>query len=187
MERQQAKADADVEQVRTRKARDISRRDAGQVSSPRELESLGHEIETLTRRQSELEDVELEIMERLEGLQARLTELAKRRDDVGSRRDAAVGSRDAAYTEIDAEVATNDELRKILATQIAPDLVDLYEKLRAQKDGVGAAAIRQRRCTGCQLELDTTEVNRIRSADEDEVLRCQECRRILVRTPESGL
>ncbi len=63
----------------------------------------------------------------------------------------------------------------------------LYEKIRGQQAGIGAAELKQRRCTGCRLELNNVEIARLRSADDDEVLRCEECRRILVRTAESGL
>ena len=62
----------------------------------------------------------------------------------------------------------------------------LYEKMRAQH-GVGAAALRGGRCEGCHLSLNTVDLARIRAAPPDEVLRCEECRRILVRTAESGL
>ena len=66
-------------------------------------------------------------------------------------------------------------------------LVALYEKIREQQGGVGAAELRQRRCGGCRLELNNVEINELRDADPDEVMRCDECRRILVRTAESGL
>ena len=71
--------------------------------------------------------------------------------------------------------------------EVGADLVALYEKIRVANGGTGAAALHQRRCGGCQLELNPVEIQRIRSAPEDEVLRCEECRRILVRTAESGL
>jgi predicted nucleic acid-binding Zn-ribbon protein len=67
------------------------------------------------------------------------------------------------------------------------ELVALYDKVRAASGGVGAAALQRGRCEGCHLQLNTTDLNRIREAPADEVLRCEECRRILVRTPESGL
>ncbi len=187
VEREQAKADADVEQVRARAARDQRRLDAGHVSSPKELESLQHEIASLARRQSELEDVELEVMERLEGVQQRLAELGARRDELDGERTSVLTRRDAALATIDEDAGTTRELRNVLAGQIAPDLVALYEKIRAQNGGIGAAALQHRRCQGCRLELNTTDINRIRDAVEDEVLRCEECRRILVRTAESGL
>jgi predicted nucleic acid-binding Zn-ribbon protein len=52
---------------------------------------------------------------------------------------------------------------------------------------VGAAALRAGRCQGCHLTLNTVDLNQIRASAPDEVIRCEECRRILVRTPESGL
>ena len=62
----------------------------------------------------------------------------------------------------------------------------LYERLREQK-GVGAALLRARQCGGCNMSLDASELSRIRAAPADEVIRCEECQRILVRTDESGL
>lgn len=185
--REQAKADADVEQVRARAQRDQSRLDAGQVSSPKELESLQHEIASLARRQSELEDVELEIMERLEGAQAHAAELANERERLTATQAELVGRRDAAFAEIDAEVSATRAMRDVLAGQVDPGLVELYEKIRAGSGGVGAAALHQRRCEGCRLELNPVDLGRFRAAEPDEVLRCEECRRILVRTDESGL
>jgi predicted nucleic acid-binding Zn-ribbon protein len=70
---------------------------------------------------------------------------------------------------------------------VPDDLLALYDKLRAQKGGVGAAELRQRRCTGCQLNIDNAELAVISAAPDDQVIRCEECQRILVRTPESGL
>ena len=77
--------------------------------------------------------------------------------------------------------------RKDAVAEVGEDLVALYEKIRKGSGGTGAAALHQRRCGGCRLELNPVEIQRLRSADEDEVLRCEECNRILVRTPESGL
>ena len=67
------------------------------------------------------------------------------------------------------------------------DLVALYEKIRASSGGIGAAVLRQRRCEGCNLELNQVDINRLTAAPQDEVLRCEECRRILIRTSESGV
>jgi uncharacterized protein len=187
IEREQAKAEADVEQVRLRADRDQARLDSGQVSSPKELESLQHEIASLVRRQGDLEDVQLEVMERLENAQARVGELAAETERVTAGRDEAAARRDASYAEIDAEISSTDALREVLAGQIDAGLVTLYEKIRASSGGVGAAALHQRRCEGCRLEINTVDLGRFRAAAPDEVLRCEECRRILVRTDESGL
>ncbi len=185
--REQVKADADVEQVRQRAERDQRRLDAGQVSSPKELESLQHEIASLARRQGELEDIELEIMERLESAQRHATELLAERDRLTATQGELIERRDAAFAEIDAEVGTTRVLRDVLSSQIDASLVELYEKIRAGSGGVGAAALRHRQCEGCRLELNSVDLGRFRAAEPDEVLRCEECRRILVRTDESGL
>lgn len=185
--RELKKAEGDVEQVQARAVRDQQRLDAGQVGSPKELEGLQHEIATLARRQSDLEDVELEIMERLEAVQTRHAELSAQRAESQAKVAELTASRDTTTTEIDTEVGGLQAQRDTQAGQLDTELVALYEKIRAQQAGIGAAELKQRRCTGCRLELNNVEISRLRSAEEDEVLRCEECRRILVRTAESGL
>ena len=187
LKRDQAKAEADVEQVRSRISRDRSRLDAGQVNSPKELENLQSEIESLLRRQSDLEDVELEVMERLETAQSRLAEAAGERKAVGADIESATARRDEALAELAEQSGKAADQRAAVAAEEPADLIDLYEKLRAQHGGVGAAALRRGQCQGCHLSLNTVDLNAIRAAAPDEVVRCEECRRILVRTPESGL
>jgi predicted nucleic acid-binding Zn-ribbon protein len=159
-QRELAKAEADVEQVRQRAARDQARLEAGQ-GGHKELESLQHELATLGRRQSELEDAELEVMERLETAQATVSRLEAERERLGRDRVGMVAGLDTG-------------------------LLALYEKIR-ESTGAGAAMLRARRCEGCRLELNPQDLQRIRAAEPDEVVRCEECGRILVRTGESGL
>ena len=185
--REQVKAEADVDQVRQRAERDQKRLDAGQVSSPKELESLQHEIESLARRQADLEDAVLEIMERRESAQARITELAAERDRIAADLEATTAALEAATSEIDAETATLGGERATLAGGLPGELVALYEKVRAGANGMGAAALRRGRCEGCHMELSTTDLNRVRTTPENEIVRCEECRRILVRLSDSGL
>jgi uncharacterized protein len=187
LKREQAKAEADVEQVRTRIGRDRTRLDAGQVSSPRELENLQSEIESLLRRQSDLEDAELDVMERLEAVQARLGEAADERTAVAARLTEVTARRDAALAELSEQSGKASDRRAAVVAEEPADLMDLYERLRAQHGGVGAAALRRGQCQGCHLSLNTVDLNAIRGAAPDEVVRCEECRRILVRTDESGL
>jgi uncharacterized protein len=187
LRREQAKADADVEQVRSRIARDRARLDAGQVSSPRELENLQSEIESLLRRQSDLEDVELDVMERLEAAQGRLKEAGAERATITADAAAVTARRDLALAEMGEQAGKASDRRAGIVAQEPADLLDLYDRLRVQHGGVGAAALRRGQCQGCHLSLNTVDLNAIRAADADDVLRCEECRRILVRTDESGL
>ena len=187
LDRELRKAEGDVDQVRARSERDQKRMEAGLVSSPKDLESLQHEIATLARRQGDLEDIVLDVMERLDSAQSRHAELDAQREAAAAQAAQLTAARDTATTEIDAEVAQLSSQRQTQVGTIDAALVTLYEKIREQQGGVGAAELKARRCGGCRLELNNVEIGRLRDADEDEVLRCEECRRILVRTPESGL
>lgn len=184
--REQAKAENDVDAVRTRAERDQKRLDSGAVTSPKDLSSLQSEITSLHRRQGDLEEVVLEIMERREAADAKVHDLAAQRDEVAAGRTKAESTRDAALTEIDKDAGEVRGRRDATAKEIPADLLALYHKLREQY-GVGAAMLQGGRCQGCKVSLSIADMNRIKAAPHDEVIRCEECRRILVRTPESGL
>ncbi len=184
--RELVKAEADVEQVRRRAARDQARLDDGQ-GGHKELESLQHELATLARRQSDLEDVELEVMERLEAAAGAVDRLRGEGEGLTARTAQATARRDAALAELTAERQVLLSSRTALVEPLDPALLALYEKIRSSSGGSGAAMLRARCCEGCRLEVNPQELQRIRGTPSDEVVRCEECRRILVRTDESGL
>ncbi len=187
LERVMAKAETDVEQVRQRAAKDQELLLSGRVGSAKELENLQREVESLARRQSDLEDAELEVMEKLEDARSALATVTAERDGITAEIDRLKAERDTAWAEGDRDKEWVGSERTKVLPDIPADLLALYDKLRADHNGVGAAALHQRRCEGCRMELTPTDIGRIREAAPDEVLRCEECRRILVRTPESGL
>ncbi len=187
LRRDLAKAEDDVEAVRTRSRKDADLMDSGSVGDPKQLQNLQKEIESLARRQSDLEDVELEIMERVEGAAEAVTVLAEKRDALAVDEAAMAARVTRLMGEIDAERVQVEAERAALASGVPADLITLYEKVRGEHGGLGAARIHRGRCEGCRLELPPTEIEVIRGAAPDEVLRCEECRRILVRTAESGL
>jgi uncharacterized protein len=187
LEREQSKADADVDLVRQRAAKDRQMLDSGSITNAKQLESLQQELQSLARRQNDLEDVELEVMERLEEATSAQAALLAERDALAERLQQAEAARDAAFAEMDAESQGLVAERGQLAEGIDAGLMTLYDKLRADNGGVGAAPLYRGRCEGCRIELTPVDIARIRSAPAQEVLRCEECRRILVRTAESGL
>jgi len=186
LERVQKKADADVEAVKTRRRRDQERMDSGAISSAKDLERMQHELATLDRRISVLEDEELEVMEQLEEAQTAVTRLEAELAEITEKLAVAVDSVDVETSKIDGELAGVAEERTPALEGIPDDLLALYSRL-SEKMGVGAAELRARRCGGCNLQLDPAEISRIRGLAADEVVRCEECSRILVRTAESGL
>jgi len=186
LQRELDKAEADIEQVRARRARDEDRLTSGSITAPKQLEELQHEVGTLARRQSDLEDAELEVMERMEEAQKSLDALLAERTSHEAARALALEARDAAWLEIDAEIASSTAERAVVAAELPTDLLALYEKIRSTEGGLGAGAVERGRCSACHLDLMQNEKAEYRAAPVDEVLR-HECRRIIVRTAESGL
>ena len=185
LDRDIARLEKDVDQVRARKAKNEDRLAAG-TGPARELEALQHELVSLNRRQSDLEDAELELMEQRETAQAVLDGVEQRLAEVRERRAVTEQRRDESLAEIGREEEFKRSARQPLANDLPADLVQLYDRIRTDT-GLGAALLHAGRCGGCRLELSGADLARIRKADPDEVVRCEDCRRIMVRTNESGL
>lgn len=187
LELDQAKADRDVEQVRDRVRRDQELLDSGTIGDPKQLQSIQHELESLGRRQGDLEDIELEIMERVEGARAAVVVLTADRDDLAAEREVLAATVRAQRAALEAERQAATEARAALAATVPADLLGLYDRIRAEHGGLGAAPLHRGTCQGCRMQLPPTEIEALRAAAPDAVIRCEDCRRILVRTPESGL
>jgi predicted nucleic acid-binding Zn-ribbon protein len=172
--------EVDVEQVADRMKKDESRLSSG-AGSPKELEQLQHELGTLAKRKSELEDGELEVMLKHDAVKVRVDELQN--DQVGLKQlELELNIRlENATTEIQSEIGVQQAERGLLVPQIEANLVELYEKVRTSNDGVGAALLVGNKCEGCHLSINAIEIERIKSLPADEIIRCEECRRILVR------
>ena len=181
LRRELAKAEADVEQVRARARSDQERLDSGQASV-RDTQALTSEIDHLVGRQADLEEIELGVMERLEAHTAVLDELEAANTEVERQRAAAEADRDAAFAALDDEAAGVRAERAAAVDGLDAALVALYEKLRTQLAGRGAAALAGRQCQGCRMELNPLDLEKVKAAPEDQVVRCEECGRILVRT-----
>ena len=186
VKREVAKADADAEQVRSRKTRDEVRLASGQGSA-KDLEHLQHELVSLSRRVNDLEEIELEIMMRLDEFTSKANEYRAIIADTDAKLEVLTASRDKQLSELAVNVKNLKEERGTIAGKIAAEFLALYEKLRASNEGVGAAAIVRKRCSGCHLDLTAIDAEKFKQAPVDDVLRCEECRRILIRTVDSGL
>lgn len=187
LELDQRQAEADLDPVRARLVRNQHRIDSGGVPDPKALTAMVEEIEHLKRRISNLEDAELEVMQALETAQGEHDELAAERRGIDAQLSEVIDRRDEQVREIDAQAVELKTERSGLITLLPAPLLSRYDKVRASHSGLGAAALRQRRCTGCQLEANAADMRDYAAAPADEVLSCEECGRILVRTPESGL
>ena len=174
------RGEVDVETVTDRIKKDEARLASGNAT-PKELEQLQHEVGTLRKRQEALEEIELEIMVRSEAITARtntlttdLASLETLKAEINQRLTAASG-------EINTVITNKQSDRDVVVVKIEKPLIDLYEKIRTASGGVAAAALVGNKCNGCNLAINAVEMERIKSLAKDELLRCEECRRILVR------
>jgi predicted nucleic acid-binding Zn-ribbon protein len=178
--------ESDVETVRARETKDQRLLDSGSVS-PKELTNLQHELESLKRRQSDLEDQELELMERLEDAEKALAIAQSGLEQARADRERAQQLRDDALADIADGTTKHQSTRDEVAAGISAPLLTLYDRIRTQTGSTGAAMLKARQCQGCRIELYGNELSAVRNADPHEVVRCENCGRILVRTAESGL
>ena len=174
------RSEVDVEQVSDRMKKDENRLASG-TGTPKELEQLQHELVTLAKRKAELEDLELEIMMRHDAAKEKVATFQS--DDEGLKKlELELNSRlENSIAEIEKEIALRQSERTLVLPKIEQPLLDLYEKIRASEYGVGAALLIGNKCDGCHLAINAIEIERIKSLATDEVIRCEECRRILVR------
>ncbi|OZD77047.1 hypothetical protein CH260_07135 [Rhodococcus sp. 05-2256-B2] len=185
LDRDIRKLEGEVDAVRQREARDKKMLESGTVA-PKQMTELQHELGSLERRQSILEEELLEVMEQREASErdyehagAQLTQIEDEMVDAGRRRDDAVADLDVAEKR-------SAERRGALISGMPADLLALYEKQRALT-GRGAALLQARRCGACRIELDRNEIASIANKPADALVRCSECNAILVRTKESGI
>jgi predicted nucleic acid-binding Zn-ribbon protein len=184
--REVKRMESDVETVRARETKDQRLLDSGSVS-PKELTNLQHELESLKRRQSDLEDQELELMERLEDAEKALAIPQSGLEQARADRERAQQLRDDALADIADGTTKHQSTRDEVAAGISAPLLTLYDRIRTQTGSTGAAMLKARQCQGCRIELYGNELSAVRNADPHEVVRCENCGRILVRTAESGL
>lgn len=180
LKRELTKAESDVEQVRNRATRDQERLDSGNVSA-KDAVALTDELGSLATRQSALEEVELDVMERLEAHEDALAKVEAANDELVAEKSEVEAERDAGWAEIDAQVEAIAGERAKAADGLDTALVKLYEKIRTQLGGTGAAVLNGNRCEGCRIDLPPGDVAAIKGAAPDAVVRCEECGRILVR------
>jgi len=180
VKRELLRAEGDVEQIVMRITRDEARLIGGSAS-PKELEQLQHEVGTLGARRAELEEVELEIMMRVDAINERITSLKSEEAELAAViADLEIRKENAMETiNNDLDAITKDRSQTLQSIDKA--LVDLYDKVRESTGGAGAAALVAGACTGCNLSINAVELKRVAEIADDEVVRCEECRCILVR------
>jgi uncharacterized protein len=178
-----ARIESDVEVVEARSRRDTERLAAS--TNPKEAQGLESEIAALARRRSDLEDGELDVMERLEQADVGVAAQEEKIAAVNAEGARLSAEGKAAVAQADAELGAAGRDRAAVAGALPVDLLTMYDRLAAR--GIGAGLLRRGTCEACRMVLSGTDLSSIRQAAADAVVTCPECGAILVRTEESGL
>ncbi|MGZ4661662.1 MAG: zinc ribbon domain-containing protein [Arthrobacter sp.] len=176
------RAEADVEQVSSRIQRDEARLNSGTGLS-RDLMALQSDIASLNRRLSSLEDVELEVMERLDSLRERQSAQQTIVDDISASFAVIRAELDAALADVDQEASTVKGRRAEFAAGLDAGLLAIYDKTLARR-GVGAARLFHGKSEGSGMQLSPGDLAEIKAAAEDDIVFCPDSGCILVRSAE---
>jgi predicted nucleic acid-binding Zn-ribbon protein len=179
-----ARTESDVAVVEARMARDQERLQS--TSSQKDIQALEQELAALAKRRSDLEDIELEVMQTVEDRAAELEESRAALAALDGSVAEAAAARDAAADAIAAERRQAEDDRGVLAARIPAELLALYEKQRARY-GIGASHLERGTSSATGVMLGASDLGAVRAAAPDDVIVEEESGAILVRTAESGL
>jgi len=177
-DRDGAKLEHEIDSLTRKAAEEESRLYGGAVANAKELGSIQHEVDNLKKRRSEREDELLVVLERREEVERRAKEAEERATELRSAGEQVAGDAARELETVTAELVTRRNERAQLASEIDPDLLELYEDLRPQKKGVAAVALIDGVCQGCHEKLSSVEFDRVKRTEG--IARCEYCRRILV-------
>lgn len=181
VDREQKRLEDEAAIVTERIDRENERLYSGSVTAHKDLQAIQEELVVLGRRRDEIEDHVLEQMELGEPIDAAIESIETKTADVSNRRESVSTSLDESQAAIDAELESERKQRDSSIVDIDADLLATYETTRADCGGVGASRLVDKTCEGCHLQLSAVEIDRIRKSADDELIRCGECTRILVR------
>ena len=173
------KAELDVENISKRIEKDSQNLNSTQTN-PKDLIQLQHEIDNLNLKKSELEEVELEVLSELEELEQKEIKLTKMLLDLNKEIDSLYLKLNDEIRIIDDELNSFFQSREKIVLEIDKQLIDLYEKIR-KEHGIGAAVFANNICTSCQISISPAELVQIQKTPKEEIVRCDNCRCILVR------
>ncbi|RZU61435.1 zinc ribbon domain-containing protein [Zhihengliuella halotolerans] len=175
-------SEAAVAKVVAHRGRDQHKLDTG-AGTASDMMALSHEVETLTKRQAELEDEELALMERVEAAEAQAA-TAERALEAAEAARAAVESRiESATADVREQLAAAEADRAGFAATVDTSLVTLYDKAYARR-GIGAARLFHGVSEGSGMQLSPGDLAEILAAPAERVVYCPDSGAILVRDPE---
>ncbi|MGZ5317388.1 MAG: zinc ribbon domain-containing protein [Actinomycetota bacterium] len=178
LDRDQRRYESELDSLTQKEAAEQKRMFDGSIANAKELAALQHEIEALSKRRSDREDELLALMEQHETVDAAASDAESRSTELRAEVDRVSTEAGEELRRVTDELAQRTADRDAIAPELDPELLELYEDLRRQKKGVGAAALVDGVCQACHEQLSAVELDKLKKTEG--VRRCEYCRRILV-------
>ena len=171
------RSETDLKLVEDRIAKDQVRLNS--TNNPKDAQGIQSELESLARRKSDLEDIELAILDQQEAAKAAFATVAVDKAAVDDDLSKGEDSNEAEIMKLRSglDLLTNDRAKQ--AARISSELIELYDKKASR--GVPVARLLGRECGACRISLGATAFNEVESLARDEIATCPECQAILVR------
>jgi predicted nucleic acid-binding Zn-ribbon protein len=171
------RSETDLQLVEQRIAKDQQRLNS--TNNSKDAQGIQSELESLARRRSDLEDIELAILDQQEAAKAAFETVSVDKAGIDEELSAAEAKDEAELLKLRSglDLLTTD--RNQQASRIAPELLELYEKKASR--GVPVASLNGRECGACRISLGATAFNELLALAQDDIATCPECQAILIR------
>lgn len=177
VEKQQRPAEFEVETLREQVKGVEKKLYSGEVKIPKELVSIQEEVTSLNKRQGQLEEVLLGVMNQLEEAQQRYNTISEELSQSEEERKSLEVRLSAERDQLETEVKELSSQREQLAVGVPPQDIRLYSSLLATKQGRAVAAVERSMCQGCRLNMPLNIQQRLRA--NHGLVQCPSCNRIL--------
>ena len=145
------------------------------IIAPREAEALQHEIATCTTNRSAIDDSELELLEIVEQCDKASVALGSHVELTGEALAVAEQALRAARATVNAEIAQLVEQRSAQSLVVSPSLLSIYDAKRKHRPDGAVSKLNGPTCSGCHLDLPTSEIDRLHKLPADELPECPHC------------
>ena len=171
------RSETDLQLVEQRIAKDQQRLNS--TNNSKDAQGIQSELESLARRKSDLEDIELAILDQQEAAKAAFETVSHDKAGIDEELSAAEAKDEAELLKLRSGLDLLTADRNQQAGRVAPELLDLYEKKAAR--GVPVASLNGRECGACRISLGATAFNELLALAQDDIATCPECQAILIR------
>jgi uncharacterized protein len=171
---EQRSLESDLAELEARIRRDNARMYGGQIVDARELASIERELQHHRAQRDGLEERILELMERLETVQADVQSRDRAVAGLRERWEASRPDAERRRQQLGSEVVALRSERETLAGTMDPQSLALYDRLKASS-GHAVSKVANGVCQWCRVVLPPKDVQHARST----LVTCNNCARIL--------